>query len=735
MLSQTIFVASNLCALLVAFLLACSLPPPAERLQRAVAFLTAYPLVISLTLLSLGTIKLLRPEFALLCALVLGLMAVLLFGRRWNQWFSPTLAILPAGNPDSPDQVQQALESISVAILGGFAGCYLASLLSFGTHFSNDDINYHAVAAARWIRDGSFTIPRCIMHGYFPYNTELLALWFQLPSGLDAWVGATGVFWALLIAVCSASLCRLSGNSNSTAILLAALTICSPRIYWLVRMYTSTDLSGAAMLLCGAYFCCSSLLSTARQNRLAFAVFCGLAVGWAVGAKVSFVPAAAVLALFLLVQCWLWYGRTEACYVATVFAASLMTTGSYWYIRNWMLTGNPLYPTEVGPFAGPFSKLQQMNVTLAYHLFGGSIGQDPSEIAEIIRRRDNYGWSTVRPPHSLAYFKMGIGRYLDWPVGLCLISILGYVLNVASEFRRSNHNEQRERVVNRLLWLVGVILVIAHPFMPWSFVDENGVFSPSPRYLSAPYLIGVVLFSIRIRAHSAARWFWLGISMIAVVACWPASSSFHHQIAALVGAAAGLGLLQLSRKRLNPLPASILGAICVTLLFVGMAAIQEWQQRLTDRGIANFYTNTGIADVSGGLDRPIGKAWAALEMLPAGSRITCFWNWDWGFYPLFGRRLQFDFIEVLSDGRRCPLLHQRTERASLWHSGFTERPVGSLVPNLQEAGVDYVLVSKWVGPEWPVQRSQLSESADASTVFADGYSEIWKVEPGRGRPQ
>jgi hypothetical protein len=90
------------------------------------------------------------------------------------------------------------------------------------------------------------------------------------------------------------------------------------------------------------------LLALRRSARLRDAAWAGLALGVAIGTKyhgLIFVPLFALLAL-------LFASRRRPATLA-VFAAALLV-GVPWYVRNWIVAGNPLYPFAAGVFGGRY---------------------------------------------------------------------------------------------------------------------------------------------------------------------------------------------------------------------------------------------------------------------------------------------------------------------------------------------------------------------------------------------
>jgi hypothetical protein len=71
----------------------------------------------------------------------------------------------------------------------------------------------------------------------------------------------------------------------------------------------------------------------------------GLAVGLLAGTKASTIPLAALLAAFAaLMIARFARGASERARLLGLFAAPLVASSGYWYCRNWIVLGNPIFP-------------------------------------------------------------------------------------------------------------------------------------------------------------------------------------------------------------------------------------------------------------------------------------------------------------------------------------------------------------------------------------------------------
>lgn len=118
-----------------------------------------------------------------------------------------------------------------------------------------------------------------------------------------------------------------------------------------------------------------------------------------------------------------------------LFALGVAITGSYWYVRNWILTGNPLFPGRVGPFDGPLT-LENAQPTL-------------------------FQWIMRSPPPSVWYDFL-IAHIGSWSYGLALLALVA----VGSAILHCMSTRSRSILVP--LVVAFLALLLTHPFMPLS---------------------------------------------------------------------------------------------------------------------------------------------------------------------------------------------------------------------------------------------------------------------------
>jgi len=594
--------------------------------------------------------------------------------------------------PTSNGQAQQRPSLLSRISLGLWLGSLGFSVLLFarlGTTFCDDDLGYHATLAMQWLRDGHSNIGLGTFADYYPANTELLAAWFCLAHGTDTFGGLAGIYLLVLIASALASVARTLGAPSWTGLLLASGFATSSLIAWNVRTFSATDFGVAAMLLAAVAAFARMVASGSFREALGPAIVAGLACGFLAGAKVSAIPILPPLALLALGFCHP-LGFNRVLRLALVIAAGTTALGSYWYCRNWILTGNPVFPGETGPFFGPLDKEFLSTTTLWPNLVGA-----PSS-AEV--------WAQVAR------------QYLNWPFSLGAVAVVGYGFGLSALFRR--HLSTECRFASIALLLAGTGSLAFHPFVPWSEGPPTEVGQPLilyPRYILPSFACGIGLYLGLLRGTG---WSAITMSWVALIAVILGISDSPKLYFACIGAGMGVVAMHALARQKMPIPkwrpawSVVVGAILCFGLSLGHGHLTH----RTDKSLFLY----------GDAQRPVGHLWNAVDQLPDGSRIAHFSNMEWNHYP-YGRRPNgAEPVAFHLGGQPKRPLHEE------FRSGL-EPQSQSLVEfaqHLEEAQIDFLVLTPWAKASgFPGDfEAWLPElRAQTETVFDDGYSLILRL--------
>jgi hypothetical protein len=586
----------------------------------------------------------------------------------------------------------EATSKAALILLVGLFVWWAGRTVGSGTRYEWDDLAYHAAIPAWWARAGALELVPLTYQAYYPANAELLALWFVVPFSSDALANASVLAWMALVVLASAAIAREQELAALPVALGLACFVFSPEIGFFAGTFCANDLAvaglGTAML--------ALAWPGSRESARGRAFLCGLAGGLALGTKVSVAPEV------VLVWAWLGSARFGAGAGRTglvLFAAGALLGGGVWYARNLVLTGNPLYPAELGPFAGPFTAAAQSKTSLVPAILAG--WAQPSFWLEFLRRR------------------------LDWPLALGIVSLLGYGVAVAVALCAGAGPRRRYLF---LLAGVGLLFLTLFPLQPFSGTNNRPTTGPHHliRYLAWPFQIGLLLFAWP--GSHGRTWRTSAVTCALVLALAVSRPGLEGKGAwLLAGLAAAAVLAFAGPRRCSP----GLGAAVLVLFLAVLALRAEASERVS---AASAYAFGGR--------RPVGAVWTALEDLPAGARVAAITTDPSShvlYRPLFGRRLQLEPVAVDPAGRLELPLHARAV-ASEWWEDFEPAPVvglDELLANLRGARVDFLLVSKW--PRWPARdkrspwppvHATLAGLEPGRLRYADGYAEIWDLRAG-----
>jgi len=207
---------------------------------------------------------------------------------------------------------------------------------------------YHLYFAARWWKAGHLILVAAPFGEnaatYFPANGDLWFTWLLASWGGDRLAKVGQAPFLVLAGLAAFGCARLLGASRSASVVATSWFVCSTPLL-LYSFEPNVDTVFVAGYLVAAYF----FLRVSRgEGDTAALVLGALAAGEALGTKatgVVFIPPLLALAIGgILAQS----GAVRTKIVRALSIAMVpLVSGGYWFIRNGMLTGNPLYPLEI----------------------------------------------------------------------------------------------------------------------------------------------------------------------------------------------------------------------------------------------------------------------------------------------------------------------------------------------------------------------------------------------------
>jgi hypothetical protein len=225
--------------------------------------------------------------------------------------------------------------------------------------YAFDALTYHLTTVATWIQHSNLApTPLSLCCARYPANAELMFAWPMLLTHTDYLVDTVQIGFALLGACSVAGIVSTAKLGNTAAAAAAGLFAVSPIV--LTQSPTAyADLIVAGLALAALYGLFQFIVTSKPARLVPAAVATGLLLGtkgtgvlWAsiliVGASGSLVVAAR-------------RGDVTPRLAARSFGALVvvcLALGTFWYVRNWIDTGNPVYPFRVAPagvelFNGP----------------------------------------------------------------------------------------------------------------------------------------------------------------------------------------------------------------------------------------------------------------------------------------------------------------------------------------------------------------------------------------------
>ncbi|MEA2282211.1 MAG: hypothetical protein QOK21_2818 [Solirubrobacteraceae bacterium] len=310
--------------------------------------------------------------------------------------------------------------------------------------YAYDALTYHLTIVFDWVRSGGLGVSDLsLCCARYPSNAELMFAWNAVLTGSQTFVDTVEVGFALLGAVAVAALARTAAVPRAGAMAAGALFACTPVL--LAQGSTAyADVMIASVGLAGLHLV--TRFAATGQARLLIPA--GLAAGLLLGTKGTGIVWAAVLTVAVLVL--VVRGRRRTVGAAGAFLAGLLALGAWWYVRNWIDTGNPVFPFRVSAagttiFRGPLRVSDVLTVPPG--------GPEPWPVS-VVRAwvADLHFWT--QRPYQYEQRVGGLGPLWSW-LGLPLLAPIVVVL-------------VRRRSL-ALLWLGLIALVfLLAPYRWWS---------------------------------------------------------------------------------------------------------------------------------------------------------------------------------------------------------------------------------------------------------------------------
>jgi len=213
--------------------------------------------------------------------------------------------------------------------------------------FGWDDLNYHFTFPVEWLKTGNLNNPITIADdpspSYYPLNGSLIFLWCILPLRDVFLADVAQVPFFILAFLAVYSICRKLDLTRGNAYFAACLFTLIPNYFKQLQIAYVDVMVGALFLVCLNW-----LFLLQKQFSLGNVLIFSLSLGLLLGTKTLALPYAALLLIpFLYLSLKNGRGGVK---LLPVILLTVIALGGFSYIRNFLETGNPLYPLDLQLF-------------------------------------------------------------------------------------------------------------------------------------------------------------------------------------------------------------------------------------------------------------------------------------------------------------------------------------------------------------------------------------------------
>ncbi len=498
-------------------------------------------------------------------AVVIGLTA-----RRWA-----LTAHAGEPRPSSPSSIlaspreEVVVAALAAAVVAGQWATRVATAWGRGMT-DGDSLWYHAPFAARFVQTGKLTGLSSTgleglgqpLHTYLPLNSSLVHALVMLPFGNDFLSPVVNLGWAALALLAAWCIGRRAG-AGALSVLGAVVVLALPTFVATQPGQASNDLATAALFFAAIALLLEGGLAPAPTGLAA------VSAGLALGTKLTVATPIALLTVGIVVLAL----RARRPVTVLTWCGGLALSGGYWFVRNWVVGGNPLpyFELELGPIS-----------------LESEFGRHAS-ILDFVT--DTSVWRR--------FFLPGLSEALGWTWPLLLVLALVGALVAILRGRRP-----LERLAGGAV-LAGVAGYVA---IPGTGDLGGGLFVFTLRYLTPILLTGFALLALSVEGV-ATRWrraLWLAMSGLVVAQLTagrydgiPAWAGDETVVGVLVAVAVVVAVVAGERMRTRATAARLGGAMIVAALLAAGWIVQDhfFDRRYVAAGLPLDGANAVFRDV------------------------------------------------------------------------------------------------------------------------------------------
>jgi len=205
-----------------------------------------------------------------------------------------------------------------------------------------DCLAYHMPLVDSWLQSRSLYAPDLDSNWFLAANNELISVWLTGPFSGDFLIPLTNFPSVLIIGFASFSICR-SLQLTPLWSHAAALSALATPILWQQVVNASNDLAVEAFFLAASAYILRYLI----EQRLSPLLLGGICVGVLAGTKYYALGYAVVVIVAAIVAVSVENGARTALNVGLALGAQAAIFGGYWYLRNIVVTGAPVFPMSM----------------------------------------------------------------------------------------------------------------------------------------------------------------------------------------------------------------------------------------------------------------------------------------------------------------------------------------------------------------------------------------------------
>ena len=493
----------------------------------------ALALIIVLGLL-LGTAGILHLHFLMLALAAVGLVSYLLLPDRRTR------------NRPACEGVSWSLADVRwpQAVLSGLVMVGVGQMVYDRRLLPpvGDVIDYHLPFVGEWLQRGTLVmpVPAAGDHStsYYPLNSSLWMYWTTAPFQSDLVARLVQVPFFVLLFLAVVRLALEIRVPAAAALVAGLLTLSLPDVIRGLSL-AENDLILAALLVAAS----ANLAILWHRTGVWRAVMVAALLGMAIGTKVLALPFAALLGLVwlgIIAHHWRPEGWRNITRLALLGAGIVILLGSYSYLRNWVVMGNPFYPVRIEflgaeLFPGLYTATREWRETHPFHSFdwSGFLG---------FGMRRFFGWTVplfVLPGMLLALVRSLRERQV-LPViltGWCAISLAIFWFVIPFHFERFLYATLAWAIVLAVwgwlalvpgrAWLLGIPVIPLAVLNVSSLPIDTGVWRNPVHVLGALAIVSATTVAVlmarnfRQVATPARLGFLLAGCALLLVALWP----------------------------------------------------------------------------------------------------------------------------------------------------------------------------------------------------------------------